>query len=340
MKAIKQIKTTTKTRNQVKNKSHIILIFLSLILCLSCSQRPKGVMSKGKMANVLYDYHLVQSMIEAMPFDKRDVAQDYLDAVYDKYDITEAEFDSSMAYYNRHTDDLKDIYERLQTKFEQADQTARLQTGSGEMRANYSENGDTTDIWSGRQLFVLHPDGWENREVFSIKADSTFHLADQFTLTASIDFVPTSNDDPSRGVVMSISVRFLDGKNISQTRFCSMTNRESVTVGCVENRPISHIFGSFYFKGDDHARGIAIVKDISLIRIHRDDMFEEVDTIFTDSATTDTVILPSTPSRPRRILTPEQLRERTTGKENAEIRTAPAVRTPNSIGPRRRIRRQ
>ena len=81
-----------------------ICAFFSILICLllgvvSCKPSlPGDVLSKGKMADILYDYHVALSM--AHTADGGDTGQSitYREAVLRKHDVTSAEFDSSMVY--------------------------------------------------------------------------------------------------------------------------------------------------------------------------------------------------------------------------------------------------
>lgn len=112
----------------------IIFLFVCLITFVSCDNRPKDVLSKSAMEQVLYDYHLAQGMITNLPSDKRrELADSYIEAVYEKNGITEAQFDSSMVWYSRHTKDMKDIYDNLYRRYKSADEEMKLRSGSSEM---------------------------------------------------------------------------------------------------------------------------------------------------------------------------------------------------------------
>ena len=96
-----------------------ICVFFSMLICLllgvvSCKPSlPDDVLSKRKMADILYDYHVALSM--ARTADGGDTGQSlaYREAVLRKHDVTSAEFDSSMVYYMRHTELLEDVYKDL-----------------------------------------------------------------------------------------------------------------------------------------------------------------------------------------------------------------------------------
>ena len=71
-----------------------------------------------------------------------------------------------------------------------------------------------------------------------------------------------------------------------------------------------------------------------MIRMHEKEtekVEEVVDSVKTDSVTTDTL-----PKPVERRLSPEEIRQQNKSGEHINIQAAPSVRTPNKIGPRRR----
>ena len=74
---------------------------------------PGDVLSKGQMTDILYDYHLALSMAHTKDGGDKGESLTYREAVLKKHDVTSAEFDSSMVYYMRHTELLKDVYKDL-----------------------------------------------------------------------------------------------------------------------------------------------------------------------------------------------------------------------------------
>ena len=58
---------------------------LLMFLLMACDDRPKDVLSRGKMEDVLYDYHIMQGIIDELPSEEREAkAQDYINAVFEK----------------------------------------------------------------------------------------------------------------------------------------------------------------------------------------------------------------------------------------------------------------
>ena len=98
------------------------ILFCGLFLLLSCNQnsslmssRPKGVLSKEKMIQLMVDINLAESVIRAADIQRTRPADSLYQkaqfaAVYQKNGVKPSEFDRSLTYYIEHVDDLNDIY--------------------------------------------------------------------------------------------------------------------------------------------------------------------------------------------------------------------------------------
>ena len=109
------------------------------------------------MKKVLYDFHLAQAMVEDLPYDQREKANAYINAVFEKHGITKEDFDSAVVWYNSHNEDLQDIYKDLQTQYTQEQEQLQLTTGNDAVAAFITEGGDTANIWVDRTTMALMP---------------------------------------------------------------------------------------------------------------------------------------------------------------------------------------
>ena len=90
------------------------MLLVAAVFLASCETRtPEGIVSPDEMEDLLYDYHLAQSMARQAPDSTAYRYRLYTEAVYRKYGIDAAQFDSSMAWYTRHSDRLYKIYESV-----------------------------------------------------------------------------------------------------------------------------------------------------------------------------------------------------------------------------------
>lgn len=321
----------------------LLYIFIStciLSFFVACDDDEVEILSKGKMEDVLYDYHLAQGMMNM----NDPKSGELIDAVFDKHGITEAEFDSSLVYYNRHAKDLSEIYDNLLARFEEDIKDNKAQSGSSERMASAAksaDNPDTTDIWSGAALTCLRPTPALNKFLFTFKADTSFYNGDRFILHASLDYIHSNRDERENSVVLSLSIRYKDGKTVADTRTSYSSGSQQLLINGDEKKAIEQVSGFFYYQCEQSVRSLVFIHDISLVRIHtvKNDSTGN-DSITTDTLDIDSLAADSSETTEERVVrhrvSPDEMREKLESGSNARIRRAPAVRTPNSIGPRRK----
>ena len=309
---------------------------LLMFLLMACDVRPKDVLSRGKMEDVLYDYHIMQGIIDELPSEEREAkAQDYINAVFEKHGITEAQFDSSIVYYNRHTKDLHKIYSNLKERYSTVNDEIQLVNGNNDMMAVFATGGDTTNLWNSAKLLALRNKDLLNRESFTIQADTSFRRQDQFILTLNPLFIRENQGDYDIQLHVGLSILYASGKHAGMTRMLNTSGIQQLTLQTSPDEDIKTITGFFYYRGKKTTRNLCLIDNISLVRMHQKEPEQPVqtDSVKTDSLATDTLNKPI-----ERRLSPEELRQMNKSNEHINIQRAPSVRTPNSIGPRRRKR--
>ncbi len=314
------------------------LLILLCLLSVACDGHPDYVLSKGKMKRVLYDYHLAQAMLENLPPD--DSTRNHLiQAVFQKYNITQADFDSSMVWYTVHSSDLKDIYDDLREAYTADAEELQLTLGSSEMGAIITEGGDTTNLWHGQRAFALRPRDILSLEKFTIKADTSFHPNDHFILIGKATFLDAGQNQREHRLSLSLSVINTKGETFSDVRQLTSSDNFRLEIGQAFDTPLRSVTGFFFYQAPNSSgRSICIVDGISLIRMHRQPpQPQPADSLDSAKDSTDTDSAPERQRGPR--LSPQELRKNSTeGDERIKIKKMPDVRTPNSFGPSRRRR--
>lgn len=320
-----------------------VLFIITISFITACTQRPKGVVSEGKMEDVLYDYHLAQGLIMNLPIDSTYKAQAIYDAVFENNGITEAEFDSSMIYYQRRIDDLKKIYTRVMDRMTEEEKALQYKIGDSEMVV-FTEGGDTADIWMGQQLYALRYSDMLNKAQFQLKCDTTFHRYDKFLLKATTMFVRENKEDHNYYLDLCLSISYKNGRTVSTLQHVSNDGQVQLNLSAVDDEDLKSVSGFFYYEGKPGGRNLGFIRDITLLRMHDREKEREMaaqDSVKVDTVAVDTnVVVPQTTDRGP-VLTPEEKRKQAieNSDENTnkiQIREAPEVRTPNSNGRRRR----
>lgn len=318
------------------------VVFALCLLAASCTKEPSGIIPRREMEDILFDYHLTQGVLDIEPPEDRERNQRYLDAVFAKHGVTEAQFDTSMVYYTREGTMLKEMYASLNGRFKEMEERLKMQTGSDDMLLSLTASGDTANIWTGGSTVLLRPASLLCREVFSIRNDSTLLLAkDKIRLVANCVFFREVAEDRSSSLEVGITLEYESGKTTGMNRLVNSNSPIELSLEATEQEKIKALHGFFYYSGSAEARNLAFVTGIAIVRIHDKTALPPVE-VATDSVAADSVVADSVQAdstvgvKERKHLTPEQLLQQSRTKERIEIKAAPDVRTKNSYGPRRK----
>ncbi len=300
---------------------------------------PMDVLSESTMEDVIYDYHMAQSIAEAGDsFEVRRYG--YVQAVFRKHGITEAEFDSSMVWYSANAARLKAIYERVDARYEA--QAALLGVGRGpvDVYANLSNRGDTANIWCERDFYVLRPGTWDNRMTFLLEADTTFYPGDTFLWRFRPTFFFQNGD---REAYAALVARFSNDSVVSSSRRLSVSDRTELRLATSVKDTIKAVSGFIYLPKNEKGEGYRMmaVSNLSLIRFHKPrpkkapvPAKSSEDTAAQRSTAADTA---RHSALPERRLSPRELREETQPTE----RTINVVKEkPYKVVPKRNVRRR
>ena len=256
-----------------------ICAFFSILICLllgvvSCKPSlPGDVLSKGKMADILYDYHVALSM--AHTADGGDAGQSitYREAVLRKHDVTSAEFDSSMVYYMRHTELLEDVYKELGDRLNN-EIVALGGNGESGQFSNLSATGDTANVWNQTPAMVLSATKPFNAVSFDIPVDTAFHKGDRLMLDFDTQFI---FQDGMRGGVALLAVQFKNDSIAQQVTQISNSQHCSIQVADNDNLGIKSVKGYFMLSDGSFASDmpssstlkLMFVEHIKLVRMHQ-----------------------------------------------------------------------
>lgn len=289
-------------------------VMLFAFLLASCKPgTPAGVLSQSEMENVLYDYHLAQGVAECGDGDVEQNRYKYVQAVFQKHGITEAEFDSSMVWYSANSELLLKIYVRLNERFESESKGLGLGVSETEMFANMSAVGDTANIWSGSKMLVLQNNRTNNLRTITINADSTFRPGDNYKLSFSAQFL-----GDSREAYAFLNVQYKDKTNASvYTRISSSPDirldlPQRTDCDDFETEKITVTFFSALNPSQDYSSYLCIM-NTALLRIHSKDVgkaadkdSEKSDSLALDSLSTDSLALADSLGTPVKNSLPEQ----------------------------------
>lgn len=252
-----------------------LVAVMALLFCISSCKPslPSGVLSKGKMTDILYDYHLALAMAHMDDNGDKGQSLAYREAVLRKHDVTSAEFDSSMVYYMRHTELLEDVYKDLTDRYNNEITAMGGSAKEGGEFANLSATGDTANVWNLAASMVFMPVKPFNSTSFNIKVDSTFHKGDRLMLDFDAQFI---YQDGMRNGVAMLAVQFGNDSIAQRTIMIQSTQHYSVELSDADSLGIKSVKGYFMLMNDDNGTGVSsqttlklmFLEHIKLIRMH------------------------------------------------------------------------
>lgn len=245
------------------------------------------------MEAILYDYHLAQSMAESQG---GDVAQNrylYVQKVFEKHHVTEAEFDTSMVWYSGHASHLKDMYGRIDARLERESHEAGLNIPEEDQFARFTTEGDTANIWQGRDVIFLHGNREENLYTLVVPADTAFRRGDYFMLRFANRFVTQDNQ---REAFVLLQIRYANDSVVAATQM--LTGDYDLTLNIPQTRvladqDIKSLSCTFYYAYDEGREALFrmwMINKPVLLRYHvqrvetrNSSLVEAVDTLSDDT---------------------------------------------------------
>lgn len=258
-------------------RGHINWLFIGLLaLCLaSCKvKRPDTVLSNEKMEDVLYDYHIAKAMGEQQSRNENYKRVLYMDYVYKKHGITEAQFDSSMVWLSRNPKELMIIYEEVNARLKKAKDLVDEMIARRDNKPKASLPGDSIDVWYGQRTFQLTGYPLNNLYAFDIPSDENFQ--DKDTLCWKVDYAffgDTVALDSVHYPVMAMQV-FYEKDTVNTVRQLPHSGTESIRLWADTLGKIKRIYGFVYFPLQKSNVQVLFDK-ISLMRYHAADSLQD-----------------------------------------------------------------
>ncbi len=148
-----------------------------LVLACSCGSTPEHVLPPEKMARLLADVHIGESVIEANrgDYNNDSLKKELKQSIYLKHNVTAQQVDTSFDWYGHHIEDYVEIYDRVIEILE--DDLADVKVAGG---VQLAVAGDSADAWSGIRHYRLGKNMLSNYVSFAIERDENWHKGDVY----------------------------------------------------------------------------------------------------------------------------------------------------------------
>lgn len=250
--------------------SAVACMLLAVFMLASCKPGVPGkYIQPGKMADILYEYHLAQTLFQQQGGDSVMLAS-YRANIFDRYEVSEAEFDSSMVYYTRHTRQLYEIYKKVSDRYSNE---IAAQGGSNSAFAQYGTSiasGDTANIWKGDMCLVLTPYNTSGISTFEARVDTSFHKGDRIILDFDAQFI---YQEGVRTAVAVLTVTFGNDSVATEVRQLMSSSHYHMQIEDGAKLGIKSVRGYFMLGNNMNADAtttlrLAVLYNIQLLKMH------------------------------------------------------------------------
>lgn len=243
---------------------------LILMLVMACKPTvPSEYIQPDDMEDILYDYHLALAMARQKSGEEQDYNRLlYFRSVLKKYNVTEADFDSSLVYYYSHAYRLKDIYSEVNQRLNEEAASLGVAVGDINRYSQYSTTGDTANIWTQHTDLLLIPSPTMNRYDFAVKVDSTFKRGDSFMFQFMSEFIWQTG---TKDVTVCFVCKYAGDSIIQTANHITVSGLAQVRLPVYREKKLKEMRGFIYLNdgGDDsNTRKLMFISQIQLIRFH------------------------------------------------------------------------
>ncbi len=247
------------------------LALMALLLMASCAQqRPSYVLSEEDLESALYDYHLANGILNETRGLSQEQVDRYIEAVFVKHGITKERFDTSMNWYSAYPEVMDKMYERLNSRIMSTLKTINRRIDSRKNIQKMSPQGDSVNVWPGRDMYLLYGGGFDNRVTFSVFKDNNFVDDDTLRLSLRARYMGVSDLLPNSPAVLSMGISY-SKNDTALTRQILLDKKDQtveITLQGSDLDILRSIDGYIVCPKDDEAYPL-LLSDIRLMRYHK-----------------------------------------------------------------------
>lgn len=156
----------------------------TVLMTVGCNRLPEGILGKDEMVDLLVDIHKGESVVEMQRgiYRNDSLKKRVKQSILLRHGVTQAQLDTSFAYYGHHIEDYIEIYDKVIDNLETEVKDLKGYRGQTPIFAE----GDSVDIWQLPRLYKISYADDARNIIFDIPRDSTWRKGDNYTLQLKI----------------------------------------------------------------------------------------------------------------------------------------------------------
>ena len=243
---------------------------LAVALSACKVERPDTVLTDRQMEDILYDYHIARAMGEEIPHNDSYKRVLYVDAVFRKHGITEAQFDTSMVWFARNPTAIAKIYERVNERLKAQRDRYNSLIAIRDNRPKMSPAGDSVNVWLELPHYQLTGTPFNNKLTFALASDTNYHNRDTLRWRARFHYLADADLDTAFVPVMALQVKYEADTTLSVLQYIKQPGMRELSLSADTFGAIKEVRGFIYYPEQMSSRTL-IIDHLSLMRYHATD---------------------------------------------------------------------
>jgi len=251
------------------------ITFLLMPLC-SCQPRPDYLIDEDTMVDLLTDVHMSEGLIDMQQKVQRnedEYGKQVMASVLLKYNVSKADYDSSLIWYSQHLNSFIRIYKHVNRNLkENEDRWSELAAASDAF--GNSQSGDSVNLWRQSDYLLMDEKLLSHFCVWTFSADTAYHAGDTIRWMMHVPDVPKGERLVASLALLkqdgaTMGVKLLDGKTSNWLENDTILSLTCVPDSCEE---ITNVIASLHLMKTDTVSAElrpCVVNDLQLIRMHR-----------------------------------------------------------------------
>lgn len=233
----------------------IVYTLCVIVLCVGCNSAPGYVIPQDKMARLLADIHIGESIVESNreEYEIDSVKKALKQSIYIKHNVSQEQVDTSFVWYGQNIEEYIEVYDKVIAILEEDIRNVKVPIDN----MQFVVAGDSADAWPGlryRLLTALAPDRYLS---FSINRDENWKNGDIYEWKFKLINNQTS-------INWTIGVDYADGSSEYKNIIVSQDGWHDITLYCDSTKSHSRVYGIAVADLKYHDR--IHVDSISLVR--------------------------------------------------------------------------
>jgi len=199
-----------------QNKLFSRFVFLTgfILLLSACNSRPNGVLNERQMTNVLTDMHKTDAVLneKGLAYGHYNEKGAYYKFIFKKYNITKAQFDSSLVWYSKNPRIFDNMYDKVLINLTSLQK--EVKNGKYHPVDTLDMTKMRTNIWNKRNRYILTHDSLRTHLYFEI-LNTDFLYGDVYELKFLQLIAPEDSCKKPRVV---LRINYANGKTDSVYR--------------------------------------------------------------------------------------------------------------------------